>query len=404
MKFSHDPISSIICLETGDQGYDAYTLDEGLSTIGFGKFQVGVLAYAGLGWIAEAMEMMLLSFVGPAIQPEWGLSSSQDSLISTVAFGGMLVGAYSWGVVSDSYGRKDRIRQKSEKLWYIKNLSRVSHARNSVSELGVGMYFHHGFSSLFPLQTEDLGWLFSRLFGQLEQLWKLHLLGGSCLPMVGAWVLLGLSAVPSLVALLCYGLVPESPRYLCTQGRLTEAQYILANGATLNCKDLPKGLLVSDHINESTNEELPGLALAALILDRVGRKISMEIMLVAGFVLLLPLIVHQNAIITTGFLFGARMFISASFIVVCIYAPEVYPTNLRATGVGIATAIGRIGGMVCPLVAVGMGSNCHQTLPVVLFEVIILLSGLTVMLLPFETSGKELSDTLDLPVQHVEVE
>ncbi|GKC77106.1 hypothetical protein Tco_1127880, partial [Tanacetum coccineum] len=46
----------------GDQGYDAYTLDEGLSAIGFGKFQVGVLAYAGLGWIAEAMEMMLLSF------------------------------------------------------------------------------------------------------------------------------------------------------------------------------------------------------------------------------------------------------------------------------------------------------------------------------------------------------
>lgn len=82
----------------------------------------------------------------------------------------------------------------------------------------------------------------------------------------------------------------------------------------------------------------------------------------------------------------------------------MYPTNLRATGVGIATAIGRIGGMVCPLIAVGMGSNCHQTLPVVLFEVTILLSGLTVILLPFETNGKELADTLDLPVQHAQVE
>lgn len=91
--------------QMGDQGF-SYTLDEALSAIGFGKFQFIVLAYSGLGWVAEAMEMMLLSFVGPAIQPEWGLSSSQESLISTVAFAGMLIGAYSWGVVSDSYGRK----------------------------------------------------------------------------------------------------------------------------------------------------------------------------------------------------------------------------------------------------------------------------------------------------------
>ncbi|PWA54793.1 hypothetical protein CTI12_AA431040 [Artemisia annua] len=60
----------------GDQGY-TYTLDEAISTIGFGSFQLIVLAYAGLGWVAEAMEMMLLSFVGPAIQPEWGLSILQ---------------------------------------------------------------------------------------------------------------------------------------------------------------------------------------------------------------------------------------------------------------------------------------------------------------------------------------
>ncbi|KAJ0744775.1 putative major facilitator superfamily domain, MFS transporter superfamily [Helianthus annuus] len=90
----------------GDEGSVSYTLDEALGAIGFGRFQLIVLAYAGLGWVAEAMEMMLLSFVGPAMKPEWGLSASQESLISTVAFGGMLVGAYSWGRVSDAYGRK----------------------------------------------------------------------------------------------------------------------------------------------------------------------------------------------------------------------------------------------------------------------------------------------------------
>ncbi|KAM0031383.1 putative major facilitator superfamily, MFS transporter superfamily [Helianthus debilis subsp. tardiflorus] len=141
--------------------------------------------------------------------------------------------------------------------------------------------------------------------------------------------------------------------------------------------------------------ELPGLGLAAIILDKLGRKISMEIMFVAGFVLLLPLVVHQNDILTTTSLFGARMFISASFIVACIYAPEAYPTNIRATGVGIATAVGQTGGIVCPLVAVSLVSSCNQTLAVMLFEAMILVSGLCVVLLPLETKGRELTDEVE---------
>uniref|UniRef100_A0A7N2R5T7 Uncharacterized protein n=1 Tax=Quercus lobata TaxID=97700 RepID=A0A7N2R5T7_QUELO len=45
-----------------------YTIEEAIAAMGFGKFQILVLAYAGMGWISEAMEMMLLSFVGPALQ------------------------------------------------------------------------------------------------------------------------------------------------------------------------------------------------------------------------------------------------------------------------------------------------------------------------------------------------
>ncbi|KAF5773910.1 putative MFS transporter superfamily [Helianthus annuus] len=75
----------------GNEGF-GYTLDEALCVVGFGGFQYIVLAYSGLGWVAEAMEVMLLLFLGPAIQPEWGLSANQESMISTVAFAGMFVG------------------------------------------------------------------------------------------------------------------------------------------------------------------------------------------------------------------------------------------------------------------------------------------------------------------------
>ena len=83
-----------------------YTLDEALSAMRFGKFQVLVLIYAGLGWFSEAMEIMILSFVGPAVKSKWNLSSGEESLLTTVVFAGMLVGAYSWGLISDNWGRR----------------------------------------------------------------------------------------------------------------------------------------------------------------------------------------------------------------------------------------------------------------------------------------------------------
>ncbi|KAL2943162.1 Organic cation/carnitine transporter 7 [Bienertia sinuspersici] len=83
-----------------------YTVDDALVKMGFGRLQYLVLAYAGMGWVAEAMEMMILSFVGPALKSAWHLSSAQESLITTVVFAGMLVGAYSWGMVSDKFGRR----------------------------------------------------------------------------------------------------------------------------------------------------------------------------------------------------------------------------------------------------------------------------------------------------------
>jgi MFS family permease len=89
-----------------EDGVSTYTVDEALVSMGFGKFQAFVLAYSGMAKISEAMEMMLLSFVGQSVQAEWGLSAQEESLITSVVFLGMLVGAYCWGLVSDNYGRR----------------------------------------------------------------------------------------------------------------------------------------------------------------------------------------------------------------------------------------------------------------------------------------------------------
>ncbi|KAL3533176.1 hypothetical protein ACH5RR_006697 [Cinchona calisaya] len=477
-----------------------YTLDEALSAIGFGNFQALLLLYGALGWVAEAMELMILSFIGPALQSEWDLSSSKESLISTVVFAGMLIGAYLWGHISDNRGRKKGFLGAAVVNAGAGLLSAFS--PNYVTlvtlrfvagiGLGGGYLFTSWFLEFIPTSNRGSWMIIFSSFWTVGTICEASL-AWIVMPRWGWRWLLILSSVPYFVVLLFYKLAPESPRYLCAKGRLREANNVLEKAAEINQMRLPSGILVSDQVHNGddnfspveetyplssprkdiykpkrqspssfvllfshkfirttlllwflyfgntfsyygiillTSElssgknkcglitlhsegsqdaslymdvfitslaELPGLVLSAIIVDRVGRKVSMVIMFALGFTLLLPLIAQQNGELTTTFLFGARMFISAAFTVACIYAPEVYPTDIRASAVGLTTSIGRIGGMICPLVAVKLVSECHQTAAVIMFLTMIFLSGLSVAFLPLETKGRDLSDSVDQP-------
>ncbi|PIN12689.1 Synaptic vesicle transporter SV2 (major facilitator superfamily) [Handroanthus impetiginosus] len=468
-----------------------YTLDEALSSVGFGKYQGLLLAFGGLGWVGEAMELMILSFIGSAVQYEWHLSPGQKSLISIVVFAGMLVGAYLWGIISDKYGRKKAILGVSTITAIAGLLSAFSPNYMSLITLrciaGVGLGGMHVFSSWFLefVPTRNRGaWMIV-----FSCFWTLGTIAGAAL----AWIVMpnfgwrwfvALSSGPSFILLFLYSLAPESPRFLCMKGRTNDALNILEKAASLNGTTLQTGILVPDQNQDHCNEfeasantyllsrrsdkascsmlfvlfspklirtnilvwflyfgnafsyygivlltselssdqskctaialpsknsqntslyvdsfvtslaEFPGLVFSAFVVDRVGRKLSMIIMFILAMLLLLPLLIHQNEIVTTTSLFGARAFVSGTFGVAWIYAPEVYPTNIRSTGVGIASAFGKIGGMVCPLVAVGLVDNCQQTYAVILFQVTILATALSVLLSPFETNGKKLTDIL----------
>jgi hypothetical protein len=74
---------------------------------------------------------------------------------------------------------------------------------------------------------------------------------------------------------------------------------------------------------------------------------------------------------------------------------QVYPTNSRSTGLGIANAIARVGGLVCPLVAVDLVRSCQQGLAVSLFSAVPVAAGVAVMFFPVETQGRPLSDMVD---------
>lgn len=56
-------------------------------------------------------------------------------------------------------------------------------------------------------------------------------------------------------------------------------------------------------------------------------------------------------------LFFARGIIAGVFQAAYIYTPDVYPTSLRAVGVGSCSAMARLGAMITPYVAQVTFSN-----------------------------------------------
>ena len=87
-----------------------YTVEDAIDYIGFGAFQMCFLAVTGLSWLCDAMEMMLLSFIGPAARCEWALTTTQASSLTSFVFLGMGFGAPSFGMLADRKGRLFSLR------------------------------------------------------------------------------------------------------------------------------------------------------------------------------------------------------------------------------------------------------------------------------------------------------
>lgn len=83
-----------------------YTVDDAIEKLGFGPFQIIIFFFCGLLWLADAMELMILSILSPAVKCQWDLSSMEEAIITSVVFVGALIGSLFWGVFGDIFGRK----------------------------------------------------------------------------------------------------------------------------------------------------------------------------------------------------------------------------------------------------------------------------------------------------------
>lgn len=63
---------------------DTFTVSQAVNAFGFGKFQAKLSLFTGLCWMADSMEMTILSILSLALHCDWHISRYQQALATTV--------------------------------------------------------------------------------------------------------------------------------------------------------------------------------------------------------------------------------------------------------------------------------------------------------------------------------
>ncbi|WVQ75341.1 hypothetical protein IAR50_004960 [Cryptococcus sp. DSM 104548] len=80
-------------------------LEETLEKVGFGAYHWRLLALCGFGWMSDNSALQCIAVILPRVQIHFNLSSQVVGLLSACTMAGMMIGAVSWGVISDILGR-----------------------------------------------------------------------------------------------------------------------------------------------------------------------------------------------------------------------------------------------------------------------------------------------------------
>jgi putative MFS transporter len=206
-----------------------------LDRVPLNGFHWRLLVTSGLGWMFDAMDVLLIGFLVAPISKEFTLAPAQIGLVASAGFVGMFLGAAISGRLADRYGRR-LIFQATLVLFSIGAvLSALAPtfelllAARVVAGLGLGgeLPVVATLVSEFSPRAQR-----GRMIVLLESFWAYGTLAAGLvalfvLPQFGWRGAFVVAALPALYVAYLRSALPESPRYLAERGRSAEADAIV---------------------------------------------------------------------------------------------------------------------------------------------------------------------------------
>ncbi|MFK0166389.1 MFS transporter [Rhizobium sp. NPDC090279] len=135
--------------------------------------------------------------------------------------------------------------------------------------------------------------------------------------------------------------------------------------------------------------QLPGYALAAYGVEKWGRKPTLIGFLLLSAVGTLAYGLGQTAAVVVSATLLMSFALLGTWGAIYAFTPEIYPTTLRASGMGTAGAIARLGGLLAPsIVAPIMVSSFGMALGII--SGLLVLSAVSVLLINVESRNQAL--------------
>ena len=392
-----------------------------------------LLLIAGTGWLFDAMDVGLLSFILAALKQDWGLSPSQLGWIGSVNSIGMAIGAFIFGIYADKKGRKSAFLFTLLMFSIASGLSAFAWGLGSLLILRffIGMGLGGELPVASTLVSESVApEIRGRIVVLLESFWAVGWILAALiayflipLPAVGWRGAMIICAIPAFYALYLRFNLDDSPTYinLNTDARkesvLTKIQSLLSRDF---CRQtvmlwvvwfcvvfsyygmflwLPNVMMIKgfnmvksfEYILIMTFAQLPGYFTVAWLIERVGRKWVLVTYLLGTLLSAYLFGVAESA--NQLLLYGALLsfFNLGAWGAMYAYTPEQYATNIRATGAGMAASVGRIGGILGPLMVGLLVANAVSVNVIFgLFSLSLAVAIVAILLLGKETKQTDL--------------
>src|SRR3954466_7345248 len=215
----------------------ALTRAERLDRLPFTREHGRLVVGSGLGWALDAMDVGLISFVMAALAAQWGLSPTQLSWIASIGFVGMALGATLGGLLADRFGRRQVFALTLLVFGVATGAAALSWSVGALLVfrflIGLGLGAELPVASTLVSEFAPPR-IRGRVVVALEAFWAV---GWTLSALIGYLVIptsdngwrwaLAIGALPALYSAVVRSRLPESVRFLESQGRHEEAEAVV---------------------------------------------------------------------------------------------------------------------------------------------------------------------------------